>query len=478
MRSTLTEPSAEAPDQNAKSSQPAPSAEFRHDEDALQRVEPRNFVVLVIYQVAMRAGWIFKTESIIMPFVLDSLGGSAWLRGMLPLINRFGQSVPPMLAARRLKVMPQKKWAQVASTSLMALCFLALAVIWALADGVFTWMPWVFLAIYALFFVSTGINQLTLNTLQGKLVEATHRGRLMLVANLVGAIVAIGCVLFLLPGWLTVERVDYVSIFGFTGFCFAVSAASAVLLVERRDNYRQAAMRIDRVFGEALRTLREDANFRRLAIVAASFNTTLMLFPHYQALGRGAQLGLAATNLMWWVILQNAGTAMFSFVAGPLADRRGNRVVLQLLLLALCAAPPLALVVAGWGGELSYLFSLVFVLVGLTPVAVRILNNYALEVSEPADHPRYLSTLSLCMSAPILLSPLVGWSIEGLGFAPVFLVITAIVFGGWLLSFTLREPRNTLSSPPLADLLACEDEPTGELPTGGQDREPDKRDSS
>ena len=94
--------------------------------------EPRNFLVLASYQVAMRVGWIFKTESIIMPAFLDYVAGAGWVRGFLPLLNRFGQSVPPLLFAGRLKAMPQKKRALFALTLGMGGCFLALSAIWSL----------------------------------------------------------------------------------------------------------------------------------------------------------------------------------------------------------------------------------------------------------------------------------------------------------------------------------------------------------
>ena len=35
--------------------------------------EGRNFWILVIYQVILRAGWIFKTESVVMPHAADAL---------------------------------------------------------------------------------------------------------------------------------------------------------------------------------------------------------------------------------------------------------------------------------------------------------------------------------------------------------------------------------------------------------------------
>ena len=81
---------------------------------------------MALYQVVLRCGWIFKTESIIMPAVLDSLGGGAWLRGFLPLFNRFGQSIPPLLASRAVTVAPKKKSVMVSTTLLMAVCFITL----------------------------------------------------------------------------------------------------------------------------------------------------------------------------------------------------------------------------------------------------------------------------------------------------------------------------------------------------------------
>jgi hypothetical protein len=78
----------------------------------------------------------------------------------------------------------------------------------------------------------------------------------------------------------------------------------------------------------------------------------------------------------------------------------------------------------------------------MTPVAQKTLNNYTLEISRPEDHARYLSTLSLCMAAPIFASPLVGWLIALAGFPPVYHGVTALLLVGALLSTTLVEPRH------------------------------------
>src|SRR5437660_8732 len=92
--------------------------------------ELRNFWILVIYQVVLRAGWIFKTESVVMPHAADALDPSGLARGWLPLLNRFGQSVPPVLAARHVKNLPKKQRAFMTTTAAMTLCFFGLTSLW------------------------------------------------------------------------------------------------------------------------------------------------------------------------------------------------------------------------------------------------------------------------------------------------------------------------------------------------------------
>jgi len=156
-------------------------------------VAARNFTALAIYQILLRTGWIFKTESIIMPAVLDTLSGAGWVRGWLPVLNRFGYSVPPMLMARRIKVMRRKKWSLFRTNIYMTLSFLAIAALFRVDRlRLQDWLPVIYLMLYAVFFIANGVNQLAFNTLQGKLVTTTRRGRLLLISNVIGAVTAIG----------------------------------------------------------------------------------------------------------------------------------------------------------------------------------------------------------------------------------------------------------------------------------------------
>jgi hypothetical protein len=410
------------------------------------RDESRNFLVIALYQIIVRTGWIFKTESIVMPAVLDVITGGGMIggmmRGLLPVLNRLGQSVPPLLVARRLKIMPRKKLSVLRSTLAMAAALFALAIAWRLAGPVW-WMSLAFLAGYTVFFAATGINNLSLGTLQGKLIHATRRGRLLTFANACGAVTAIAAAATLMPLWLSKDSAQFDLIFGFTGLSFALAAVCVLLVREPPDAFHEPSRGMRHVFASSWRIIREDANFRRLGLVAMAFSSSLVLFPHYQALAR-ERLHLNLESLVTWVVVQNAGTGLFSVLTGPLADRRGNRLVMQLVMFALAAMPVAAIGLSYAGVWGAWLYPAIFFFIGITPVGLKTLNNYTLEISRAEDHPRYLSTVGLCMAAPLVLSPVLGFLAEATSFEVVFLSVSVLLLAGGIASLRLHEPRTAL----------------------------------
>ena len=167
----------------------------------------------------------------------------------------------------------------------------------------------------------------------------------------------------------------------------------------------------------------------------------MTLFPHYQALGR-ERLGISLDRLMVFVVAQNIGMALFSIPAGRMADWFGNRIVLRVVILAICAAPILALTLSRMGTFGSRWFFFVFVIVGLTPVTMRIFANFALELGDRSEQPRLLGVLSLCMAGPaVFSSTLLGLLLDYAGFEIVFAIVIVCLVVGWLVTFLLEEPR-------------------------------------
>ncbi len=424
--------------------------------------ESRNTLCIEGYQALVRIGWIFKTETIIMPAVLDAVVDSGLLRGLLPVLNRMGQSVPPLVLAGRLGRLPVKKWSLVRTTVAMAACFALLAVIWQpLKRGRPDLLAFGFLTLYAAFSSANGLTQMAAASLQGKLIPAGRRGRALVASTVLGSGLAVVAAWLLLGPWLA-EPDGFPKIFAATAFFFACAAVVPVFIDEPADGPTPPDDHVPhhprgrrRPFADAWRawrgwraTLAGDPAVVRLSAVAACFSAVLILFPHYQAFARDS-LGSQSASLLTWVIVQNLATAVASTVAGPVADRRGTKIVLAWLVM-LSAVTPLLVTALSLlpHATASEWFWTVYAPLGLNPIALRFFTLHALELAPtPAEQPRYVSLVGAALAAPFVLSPLVGWSVDALGFRPVFVGGAAVIGLGAAMAARLPEPRDRAAAP-------------------------------
>ncbi|MEZ6130720.1 MAG: MFS transporter [Planctomycetaceae bacterium] len=403
--------------------------------------EPFNMLTLVAHQVLFRVAWIFKTESVIMPAFLDSITSAGWVRGMLPPLNRFGQSVVPLLLSERLSRTSHKATWLSQTTFLMSLPFLVLGVMQRLVG---TQPPWwfvaMFLVAYVTFFSLHGVNQAAYNTIQGKLIRPHHRGRLIILAGYLGTPLAVLAAWLLLRPWTQSQPPDFSAIFLFTGFAFLLASLASRRLKETPDPVvSRNAINVRRRFSEAWFCLKHDRHLRHIAMFSALAVCSQLLFPHYQRLGR-EQPGYEGGMLMVWVIVQHLAVAVFSWISGRLADRLGNRSALRWLSFGSIFAPLLPLVLNAAGAANWYW--LTFAALGLVPVTFRMQLNYVLELTDRSRHPIYVSTVVLCMAIPIILSPLVGDLVHRIGYVVPFCGIALILVAAWTLTLTMVEPRS------------------------------------
>lgn len=403
-----------------------------------------NRFALLAHQSLFRVAWIFKTESVIMPAFLDSISESGFIRGALPLLNRTGQSLAPLLLAKRLSAAPLKTAWLSRTTFLMGMPFLFLSGSVAAAGAQLPeWFAAVFLIAYVTFFCLHGVNDMTLSTVLGKLIVARQRGRLQAAASTIGTTAAITLALLLLSGWLQRPgQAPFQPIFLFVGSAMMLAGVSSKLLREEPDTVSAAAEtpRPWVAFNQASQRLAADPVLRRLCLVAVLFVSSQTLFPHYQKVGLARQTG-SRTVLMDWVIAQHLGAVCFSMASGFLADRFGTRAALRLLLPCAAAAPVLAILLEmhvspRW-------FWITFFWIGLVPVTLRVLVNYVIEIVTRDKHPEYISTLNLCMAAPFLCSPLLGALVDWTGHILPFLIVAAAVGLGAVLTLTMQEPRHS-----------------------------------
>ncbi|MEO2036940.1 MAG: MFS transporter [Planctomycetaceae bacterium] len=407
--------------------------------DADIRTERHNTTTLIMHQVLFRVAWIFKTESVVMPAFLDSIASVGWMSGLLPPINRLGQSVTPLLLSGRLQDAPVKsRWLPV-TTLLMGVPFLILSVLVAWPSPVIQQaMPVLFLCLYAVFFATAGTNQWVFNTVQGKLITAHRRGRMVAIAGYVGSPVAILAVLFVMRPWVHQSVPMFGAIFLFTGCAFITASFCARFLREDPDQNVPLTNR-RKPLRESIHYLREDRNLRQLCVLSGLVACTMVVFPYYQRLGRSLP-GYESRMLMDWVICQNLGAAIFSWIAGRIADSRGTRSALRMLTLAAVLSPliPLALRETGAAGW----YWITFLWLGTVPITFRMKMNYVLELTEPKRHPIYLSTAALSTTPVIFMSPVAGVLITRTGYGLPFLLVSATAVAAWIMTLFIVEPRS------------------------------------
>jgi MFS family permease len=418
------------------------------DESSRLKHESINLGILAVQLIIMRIGWIFKTESVIIPHVLDVISGNAaWARGFLPVLNRLGQSLPPLLAADFIRDIRLKKRALIFTTLGMALPFLILAGVWSWLDNRSQpWLVVLFLVLYFVFFAATGLNQLVDGTLQGKLIRPARRGRLLGIAGVIGAAGAVSAAWFLLRPWIQLPNYDgFVYIFLFNGSAYVIAGLMANLCYEQPDP--QLAKHSTQPpwwtpFVRAWQTFRDDQRFRRAALVATLFMSGLLLFPHYQSMAREL-LGTSSIDIIWWVIAQNISVGLLSPFFGGIADRYGNRIALRIAAFMAALTPLTAVLLASsWFPFGRQWFWITYVFLGVTPVTMKTIANYTLELVPRDKHPQYLSTMTICYTIPFLLSPLLGVVIDLIPWQLPFLVISGTIAVGGLLTFRMAEPRH------------------------------------
>lgn len=419
--------------------------------EATHENELRNGLWLALHQVFMRVGWVFKTESIVMPFFMDAIGGGPVLRGSLMVFNRLGFSVPPALFARSLKLMPQKRRAVGLATAGMAIPFAVLSVLW--ASGLWrdangepaAWMPYFFLAAYGLFFTLTGLNQLAVHAINGKLIRPERRGRLFSVGVCVGAPIAIACAWFLLPRWMNLPDGGFTWLFAAPAVCFVLASLTQLFVLEKPDDFQEESAPAWRRLWDSTQLAFSAGPCRRVAIAALLFSATFTLFPHYQALAREeAGDAFNVRSLMIWTVTQHTAVALLSLLTGPLADRLGNRAAVQFCVFGSALAPITAVALASLPSDLTnQWYWLVFLPLGFTPVTIKILINYTLELVPREEHPRYVSAIGMCLALPVIFgSSLVGALIGAIGCVPVFALGALVILLAGAQTMLLSEPRH------------------------------------
>jgi MFS family permease len=310
-----------------------------------------------------------------------------------------------------------------------------------------------FFILYAIAQLAAGPAGLAFFDIVAKTVPARRRGRLFATRLFVGGILALGA------SWI-VNRVlghpnlpfpqDIALLLTLFSVMLIPSFTLFVAVREPPGATIDEPVGMKKQLSRAGQLLRQDLVFRRYITVRLLIGLTGIALPFYSVYAKnvlGAEAGMAGIYAA-----VTGGAKLLSNIAwGWISDHKGNRLVMQLMLIGKGLTVLLALILVGLvsfskpeGAWLPYLALPLFFLDGAVfPAGILAGSNFLTELVSDTERPIYLGLANTLSGVVTLLSVLGGLLVDWLGFAGLFAAALVLCVVGLALSTGLPEPRES-----------------------------------
>lgn len=271
---------------------------------------------------------------LVLAWLVTSVGGGAFLVGLLVPIREAGALLPQLFTAPRVRRVVVRKWWWVAGSVVQGVCAIGIAAAAFWLEGFLAGVIMVsFLAVLSL---ARSISSVSYKDVLGKTVEKKCRGK---VNGTAASIASVGVFIFgLLLMYELYERFWLVlTAIVLAGLCWGLAALRFSQLEEAPSDVQKEQS--ERLLGIYWNYLRQDAELRRFIIVRALLVSTAVAPPFLVLLATGQTS--AALPLGSLVIAASFATAVSGSLWGSLADA-STKITLAVsgatAGLALCAA--------------------------------------------------------------------------------------------------------------------------------------------
>lgn len=427
-----------------------------------------NYRLLLLDGSFFYIGSAFIDSATVLPLFVSTLTSSPLVIGMVTTVRSAGHLLPQVFIAGIAQNLTRKKPLLVGGALVSRICVLALA----LTAGLLTpRLPGAALGAFfvalALLALSDGISGVPWTDILARTIPLERRGRLLGTMQCIGGFggVAAGWVIRELmvnpvPGY----PLNYAAIFSL-GFLFLILSLGATCLL-REPPGQATPVAIGRYLRGLPQALRAHPRFRRLMVARAMMSMYMLALPFYIVHSR-LELGFGPGAVGAFVSAQMAGSIIGGMLWGNLADRCGNRRLLQVMAVAQLFMPLFALasrpLVGATPGALVFVLHLgIFAILGACfgGGMWMAFTNYLLEIVDDRNRPTYIGLMNT-LSTPLGLLPVAGGLLVRYTSYPVLFAVTAcLVAGGIASAWRLPEPRCQLARLPSASEEAGAQAPT------------------
>lgn len=400
-----------------------------------------NFSVNVLDVSFYMLGLNMVSQTTILPLMVSQLTDSKFAIGMISAIFSGGFFLPQLLTAGYTESLKRKKPFVVLLSGLSErLPYLLIGiVVWLFAGSA---PAFTLAAFYLLLLAAAGTAGILTPAwydMIAKVIPVERRGIYSGVGFGLGSFMGVAGAA--LSGWLLTQfefPVNFALCFVIASVFFAISWVGLALNREPESETVKPHAGLLVYFKQLPALLRRDRNLQAYLVSRSVANLGWMATGFFIVYG-AEKFGMTGAEAGALTAMLVGSQALFNLVWGPLADRKGHKIVLVWSTFAMTLAALVAVLAPS-----AWALWLVFFLVGVTLAGDSVSGlNIILEFCAPEDRPTYIGLTNTLLAPVKIIAPLLGgWLATLLGYPPMFVVAAVLAVAGTLmLHLWVKEPR-------------------------------------
>lgn len=400
----------------------------------------RNYILMLLDAVSFPFGISFVSVITILPLFVREMTDSTLAVGLVPAITNLGVLLPPLFIANYIERQPLQKWYLfwVACVERAPFLLLAFLIPWLGRVSPSSLLVIFFIAL-AIHNFAMGFNMPSYFNLYAKVIPANRRGSMWGIGGAIGGLLALGGAQI---SGLLLDRYGFPDAYALS-FLFAFVILTLGIIGFR---YVQELPTIDKpppipavqYVRQSPALLRSDPQFGMFVLSQLLYSFQYMAPAFYTVYAIDHFGAGPRTVALFTTVLMGTNT-IANLLLGFLADRLGNKVVLQLGMLLAVAAPALAVLAP----SLVWMYA-VFVLHSFVHAGSDIGGfNLPLEFAPRAQVPTYTAVNMTALAPFRALVPVLGGFLAAQGYPLVFWIAAAAsALSLILLSLKVQDPRH------------------------------------
>lgn len=397
---------------------------------------PKNFLLNVSNGTLTKLAEKIISPDLTLTWVMQSLGASSGLIGMLVPIKDAGSLLPQLVVSGKIRSYSIRKYFWVAAASLQGLLWLLAA--W-LIDQQVEALPVFLLVLLGLFSAASGVGSISFKDVLAKTIDKKVRGQLLSYRSTFGGVLALLAGLLLVFYIRETEDQYLFSVLFFIAGLLWLAAALLFALINEQPGAEEGGRTPLQETQNGFHILKKDSNFRRFLLVRALLMSIPLVQPFF--IVQAKSLGDSAWSFLGLLVITSGlAQVLSSPIWGKIADRSSPLLMrlssgLSILSIALAGAFML-----GFEGVSVYYFLPVLFINGVAYAGARLARKtYLVDYAPDEDRPTYVSVANTAIGLFTLVAAGFGFIDQWLGNSYLYIFFTATLLVAILLSLKLKK---------------------------------------